>query len=293
MSKITPTSQTVNLNGTGLCVHTWKPDHDEVKGVVVIFHGFLAHGLYPTVRYAAELLSGSDNYGVVAVDFRGHGQSPGLRGYLPGRDVLIEDGVAIAKYAQSQYNKDGDKNKKCFLLGSSMGGTIALNVAQAMKDDGSIAGVALLAPMLQLSVSAPARSLLWALSYVLPTWQVIPSSSSNAEKQYRDATKRKECEDDEFTTHGGKICVGSASTCVELASCIQDQFASITTPFLVLVADEDLIVNNQGSIDLYEKSPAADKTMKRYPALHGLLCEPSPLVETIHADLLEWIRARS
>jgi hypothetical protein len=57
---------------------------------------------------------------------------------------------------------------------------------------------------------------------------------------------------------------------------------------------EDCVVNNEGDFKLYEQSPSTtDKTMKRYAALHGLLCEPSPLVDTIQNDILEWIRARS
>lgn len=284
---ITPTSETVRLNDADLCVHTWKPTA-AVKGIVVIYHGFLAHGLYPTVRYAAELLSSND-YVVVSADFRGHGQSAGIAGYLPGHENLIEDGLAIARYAKDLY-KDGTSSIKCFLLGSSMGGTISLAVAQQMKDD-EISGVCLLAPMLQLSVSAPARSLLWALSYVLPYWKIIPSSSTNAEKQYRDAAKRKECEEDALTVNGSSIRIGSASTCVELANCVE--YDKVTTPFLIMVADEDVVVNNQGVFDLYDQSPATDKTIKQYPALHGLLCEPAPLIDTIQSDLLQWIRDRS
>lgn len=299
----------VRLNDGDFCVHTWMPlDGDvggsdgsaavtNIAGLVVIFHGFLAHGLYPTVRYAAELLS-SRHYAVVAADLRGHGRSPGLRGYLPGRDALIDDGVAITRYAQSTV-----PDQKCFLLGSSMGGAIALSVAHKMmtttnesdKNGSSLlAGVVMLAPLLQLSISGPVHSLLWALSHVIPTWPILPSSASDAEKQYRDPVKRKECVDDEFAGKGGgKMRVASALTCVELAGCIQADFSNVTIPFLVLVADEDYLVNNQGAEDLYEKSPSTDKTIKHYPALHGILCEPSPLVDAIQSDLLEWIRTRS
>jgi len=311
----TPTSQTVRLNDFDFCLHSWKPAASSAgdatgKGLVVIFHGFLAHGLYPTVRYAAQLLS-SHNYTVVAPDLRGHGKSPGLPGYLPSRDVLLEDGAAIVRHCcRTSSSQDG---VLCFLVGSSMGGTIALSVAQKLASSSQheqptgddkqpaikIAGVALLAPMLQLSVSAPARSLLWGLAHVLPTWQIIPSSSTDPAKQYRDERKRQECENDEHYTvqrgnGSGKIRIGSASTCVELANAIRDDFGKVTTPFLLLVADEDVVVNNQGDFDLYEQAPATtDKTMKRYPALHGLLCEPSPLVDTIQRDLLDWIEARS
>lgn len=290
-------SQSVRLNDFDFMLHTWEPAASTtVKGLVIIFHGFLAHGLYPTVRYAAELLN-TQNFAVAAPDFRGHGQSPGLRGYLPSRELLLEDGAAIVRHCQAELFPGV---KKCFLVGSSMGGTIALSVAQTIMNEkqrgdpsSDIAGVALLAPMLQLSVGAPARSLLHALSYVAPTWQIIPSSSTDAALQYRDQAKRQECEEDpQSVQSNGKIRIGSASTCVELSCCVD--FSSVAVPFLVMVADEDVVVQNQGSLDLYEQSPATtDKTLRRYPALHGLLCEPSPLVDTIQKDLLEWMEARS
>jgi acylglycerol lipase len=288
--------ETITVHGsdnTDIIVHTWRPTND-VKGVVVIFHGFLAHGLYPTVRYAAELLANTKEYIVMAPDLRGHGASQGLPHYLPNREIVIDDSIAVLGSAYTMF-----PNSKIFLMGSSMGGTIALSVAQKLKKEKvplngcAIAGIVLLAPMLQLSVGGPARTLLWMLSYVAPTWQIIPSSSTKAEMQYRDPQKRKECED-ASTQSSSSIRIASASTCVQLASVIQDEFCDITTPYLLLVADEDCVVNNQGDFNLYEQSPSTtDKTMKRYPALHGLLCEPSPLVDTIQNDILEWIRNRS
>lgn len=322
-------SQQVRLNETDLCLHVWgesapnASDNASVAaaaaaGIVVIFHGFLAHGLYPTVRFAAEALS-RQNYIVVAADARGHGQSAGLRGYLPSRETVAQDGVAVVQKVQELFNKNEIK-MKTFLVGSSMGGTIALSVALDLQNENktkggvNIAGVALLAPMLRLSVSPPARTLLWALSFVAPTWSIIPSSnSSNAEKQYRDPVKRQECIDDVYAkanpensdssttgrcstssdTNNKTIRIASASTCVELAGQISDDFSRMTLPLLILLADEDVVVNNDGAVDLYTRAPSVDKSLRRYPALHGLLCEPSPLVDTIQADLLEWIQARS
>jgi len=60
-----------------------------------------------------------------------------------------------------------------------------------------------------------------------------------------------------------------------------------------MVGDEDVVVNNEGSFRLIEEAKSDDKTLKRYPALHGLLCEPSPLVDTIESDLVEWVNARA
>ena len=80
--------------------------------------------------------------------------------------------------------------------------------------------------------------------------------------------------------------------CVELASMIQEKLASVEETFLLLIADEDVVVKNAGSEELIEISPSPDKTVKRYPALHGLLCEPSPLFDEIKKDMLDWIAER-
>jgi acylglycerol lipase len=115
------------------------------------------------------------------------------------------------------------------------------------------------------------------------------------EKQYRDESKRDECRRDELSISGSTIRIGSARTCVELAQRIEESgmASSFTVPCLVMVALEDVVVNPQGAIDFYDACQSTDKTIKKYPALHGLLCEPEPLCETIEKDLLEWIQQRT
>jgi acylglycerol lipase len=281
-------SMTMQIRGLDCHVNTWEPKEKQQqapRAAVVIYHGFLAHGKYPTVRYAAELLA-ENGYTVIAADLPGHGRSPGTRGYLSSASVLIEDGVAIAKHA-----KESNPGISLVLIGSSMGGTIALSVAKEIGD--MVSGVVLLAPMLKISVSDPARYLLRGLSFIVPTLALIPSSATSAEKQYRDPIKRKECEDDELSISGSHLRVASASTCVELATQIQTEFPGIECPFLCMIAEEDVVVNNEGSMALMEQAKCQDKTLKRYKALHGLLCEPSPLVDQIQNDMLSWLNART
>ena len=253
--------------------------------MVVIYHGFLAHGRYPTVRYAAELLA-ANGYAVMAADMPGHGASPGMRGYLPSPDVLIRDGIAIAEHANKVF-----EDVPLFLVGSSMGGTIALSVASELGN--VVSGVVLLAPMLAISVSDPARYLLRGLSYIVSTLAIIPSSSTSAEAQYRDPEKRKECQEDELSVPGSTIRVGSAYTCVELAKEVRTKFPSIVCPLLCMIGSQDVVVDNAGALELMEVAASTDKTLKEYDALHGLLCEPEPLIDTIHADILAWLNERS
>lgn len=302
---------TIDCQGTQIVLHTWEASTDSPLGVCVIYHGFLAHGKYPTVRYAADLLS-TNNYTVIAVDLPGHGKSPGLRGYLPSADELIAIGIAVAEHGgklcccRRNNADDNEEPLPLFLVGSSMGGTIALAVAtelsKASSSSSSLAGkalkgVLLLAPMLELDVATPLRYILYGLAStpILSTTPLIPSSATSAEKQYRDADKRRECEDDPLTVDtGGKLRPASASTCVELANgIVGERFDQVTVPFLCMVAKQDVVVKNTGSYRLMEEASSTDKTLKEYDALHGLLCEPSPLINEIHADLMMWVNERA
>lgn len=292
------TSKMARIRDTNLCIHQWPKPSSPNSPLVVVFHGFLAHGLYPTVRYAADRLSNA-GLAVVSFDSRGHGQSDGLKGYLEGGPQgMIQDAVEIVKYAQEELYPDAPK---IVLVGSSMGGTMALCAAHEIcthqdSFNSMLAGVVLLAPMLQLSVNPVLQTVLSGLAIVIPTWQVIPSSSRSLEAQYRDPQKLKECEEDPMGQKGeekdtsGTIRVGSAWACVELTNHAQTIFRKTSFPILLMVADEDVVVNNEGSEKLFQWSPSKTKTMKRYRALHGLLCEPEPLVTEIENDIVDWVK---
>jgi len=292
MSYENETKNLVSIRETQCYMHQWKPsDGTSPKALVVIYHGVGAHGAYPTVRYAAEFLSGA-GFAVVAFDFPGHGRSEGLQGYLKSSEDLVEDGVAMVKHAQSLY-----QNLPLVLCGSSMGGAIALLVAHRLHEisgtTDSMPFVILLAPMLKLNVSSLEHTGLQFLNYVTPTARLIPRNATDASVQYRDDEKRKECENDPLCgTPGQNMRIGTALACVETALNVSKAFSSIQNPYLLLIADEDVVVKNEGAEDFHQTSASQDKTKINYPALHGLLCEPSPLFEKIKSDILGWLEKR-
>merc|ERR1719401_2122760 len=126
-----PERSVIILQGKDCALFTWDAISSTPRGVVVIYHGFLAHSRYATVRYAAELLS--KQYCVLAADLPGHGESPGSRGYIASADDLIDAGMTVARHAATAHcihstGKDSGGDLPLFLVGSSMGGTIALAV---------------------------------------------------------------------------------------------------------------------------------------------------------------------
>lgn len=300
ITTITPETSFITIDETKIAIHTWNNNNhnnnsNTKKATILIFHGFGAHGLYPTVKYAAQLLANTGQYKVIAPDLPGHGQSDGLKGYIESAQTLINIGVEIVKH----YYNDNNNGGKFFLLGSSMGGTISLAVGQQLtaqeETEYKIDGIILLAPMLQLNVSMPARMFLKGITNipVINALKLIPSNSTKSEKQYRDPTKRQECDNDQ-TTIKGNLCISSANACIDMTEIVQTMFTQIKQiPLLIMIGTEDVIVQNDGSHKLMEMASVKDKTLKSYPALHGILCESSPLIDTIQQDLLHWIQERT
>lgn len=240
------------------------------------------------MRYASSLIA-ENGLLVYGLDFPGHGASPGKRGLLTGVDDLIEDGIAVAIHAitdSSKSTKRGDL--PLFLVGSSMGGAIALAVANRVS---VVKGVVMLAPMLSLNVGSAARSALMVLRSILPTVPMIPSSATSPAHQYRDAERRAECERNTLT-YKGYLRPQSALTCVEFTTQIQQSFSKVKVPFLCMIAEEDVVVDNSKAHELMKESPSKDKALKSYAALHGLLCEPAPLLGIIEDDFVQWLLER-
>jgi len=289
---VVPENLTLTTRGIECSAYRWNPpDGVSVRGVAVVYHGFGAHSLYPTVRYASSLLC---EHGLVvyALDLPGHGASPGTRGLLTSVEDLIEDGMAVATYAAGHRSKGGKNKLPLFLVGSSMGGAISLAVSQRMKETTeTVAGVVLLAPMLSLNVSPFVCGVLRLLSYIIPTAPLLPSSATSSKAQYRDEEKRAEC-DRNTMTYKGSLRPQSALVCVDFTNFVQDELSKIDVAFLCMIAEEDCVVDNTKAKDLIGISPSQDKTIKSYAALHGLLCEPAPLIGIIESDIIDWIDHR-
>lgn len=292
-------SQTLITRGIKCALYKWTPPKKSyskvdinIRGVAVVYHGFGAHSLYPTVRYASCLLA-ENGFIVYGLDFPGHGASPGKKGLLTGAGDLIQDGIAVAKVAQKEASSgEHGSNLPLYFVGSSMGGAIALAVADSLPE-GCVNGVIMLAPMLSLSIGGKSRTALGALSSLpfISTLPLIPHSATDSSKQYRDAERRAECDRNTMTNKSGLRPI-SALTCIEITEKIQKRFSKIKVPFLCMVAEEDVVVDNSKTEELMKLSPSKDKTLKSYPALHGLLCEPAPLLGIIEDDLIQWLVKR-
>lgn len=279
------------LQGQSLATHTWTPSTPAAswRGVVVIFHGYGAHGAYPTVKFGAELLA-SHGFVCMSVDFLGHGGSPGLPGYIAAAEDLTSCGTEFFEHAQATHPQ-----MRCFLMGTSMGGAIALNVS--LRVGIQCSGMVLLAPMCRIAPEAmpPAWQvpLLKAASYLCPRWAVIPSAAADDDAQYKDAERRTACSNCPGT-YTGKMRLATGYALLQTTVVLQERLHEVNTPFFVLHGTADTIVAPDASEELHSRATTTDKAIKMYEgALHGLLCEELPLRATIEGDIVAWFTSRT
>jgi alpha-beta hydrolase superfamily lysophospholipase len=128
--------------GTQLFEQWWQPVAEtKAKAVLVIVHGLAEHsGRYAQV---ANYL-GEHGYAVATFDLRGHGRSEGHRAYVHSFDEYLSDlGQFLGRVRE---RKPG---KAIFVLGHSMGGTIASLFAITRQPD--LGGLILSAAAVKLS----------------------------------------------------------------------------------------------------------------------------------------------
>ncbi len=152
----------------------WVPD-EAVDRVVVFQHGMGEH----SGRYQ-HLLNAFDNTGTAfyALDARGHGRSPGRRGYLTHFERFADDLGDLIRMTRSE--NDG---QPVFLLGHSLGGVIALDFALRPGNQENLRGLILSSAAIELPRGG--------INQVLrPVAQLLSRSSSRSHSQHHASANR-------------------------------------------------------------------------------------------------------
>jgi alpha-beta hydrolase superfamily lysophospholipase len=299
-------SEMVPIGDIDCRLNTYDPDRtflrNPPKALVLFLHGLNAHGTFPTTRIVADLMV-ANGYAFMAPDLPGHGLSSGLRGYIESGDKMIDFATTIAEHAFRVYVEGlaaeralngpdaGNPGMKLFMIGSSLGGNLSLQVATRRTE--LVSGVILMAPMLKISLVSPflTRLFIKHSSTILHKAEAIPLPKDN---NYRCPKVAEECHKDMLKPlkEGDKARLGTIQSLFELEGKMEANFDKVGCPCLAMVGDEDDRVNNQGAVDLCRRARSQDMTLKRYPAKHGLMGEPSPLLETIQYDMIRWLDER-
>jgi alpha-beta hydrolase superfamily lysophospholipase len=268
------------VGGLNLYLQSWRPDGDPVAALAVL-HGVGEHsGRYQNlVDYLVPR-----GYAVYGFDLRGHGRSPGRRGYINSWEELRGD---VGSFLRHVSRAEGiNEDRPLFLVGHSFGGLIALEFALF---DGHprprLGGVVVSAPALSVEGFS---SLLLLIARVLSRIQPALAIKTGLDSTglSRDPAVVLAYEQDPLV-HG----VGTPRLTTESIAAIQRTFASVAgwqLPLLMFYGTADRIVPPGAARRFFDQVPIEDKQLIEY---EGGFHESHNDVESerVLADLEQWL----
>ncbi len=272
----------VGAAGTPIFTQAWLPSQPPAA-VVVISHGLAEH----SGRYAglAARLTGA-GFAVHVSDHRGHGRSGnsprGGRANLGRwRDAVADLWTHVAESAAAH------AGRPVFLVGHSMGGALALDLA--LRHPQAIRGLVLSGPAIATDEARPGIRLLLArvLARLAPNTGVLRLP---AEYVSRDPAVVRAYECDPLVYRGSV----PARTVVELLNAmprLQADANRLRVPVLVMHGGDDRLVPTTPNRLVYDRIGSVDRTVRIYDGLfHEIFNEPER--DRVIDDLLAWISKR-
>lgn len=125
------------------------PVGKEIEAVLCFCHGYMDNVSF-LKRYEYQRLV-KRGIAVVSIEYEGHGRSDGYLCYINKWDDIIQD--VSAYFKDTCCNDVRLCGKKCFLMGESMGGAVAFDVYNDLKNNDLLkfTGVILCCPMAKIS----------------------------------------------------------------------------------------------------------------------------------------------
>jgi len=264
-------------DGLSLSARAWMPD--ETHAVVAVVHGIAEHsGRYAFLAERAN----EHKVGVVSVDLRGHGRSPGERSYVERFDDYLLDVDALLVKATELA-----AGCPVFLMGHSMGGAIALR--WVVRRGQPVAGLILSSAALKIGGDVP--RLLVALAPLLSRWLPhLRGTRFDPAVISRDPAAVAAYVNDPLVSLLAPPARTGAELLLAMAS-NREAAAGLTLPVYLFHGDADRLTDPAGSREIYELWGGPDRILHLWPgSRHETLNDLDR--EAVAAELLEWVAAR-
>ncbi len=236
--------------GLELYDQCWRPE-GEPRAVLAVVHGFGEHsGRYMNVvdRLVPR------GYAVWSFDHRGHGRSPGQRGYINEWSEFREDVRAFLRTVADQ-----ERGRPLFLMGHSLGGLIVLEYALHYPE--GLKGVIASAPALgQVGISPFLLTMSRVLSRLLPRFSLDTGLDASAIS--RDPEVVRAYKEDPLVHSKGTPRLGTEMG--KAIEWVQSHAGEFRLPLLVLQGEADRLVPPEASRAFFEKVTFPDKEWHGY-----------------------------
>ena len=264
-------------DGVSLAGQGWLPP--DFFAVIVVVHGIAEHsGRYAFLAERAN----QRGLGVVSVDLRGHGRSPGERSYVERFDDYLLDVDAL--WAKADELAAG---RPVFLLGHSMGGAIALRwVAQRRQP---VAGLILSSAALKIGGDVP-RLLVWLAPFLSRWFPHLRGTRIDPAVISRDPVAVAAYVADPLVS----LAAPPARTGAELLQVMvanRAAAAGLDLSVYLFHGAADRLTDPAGSREIHDLWGGADRTLRLWPgSRHETLNDLDR--EVVAAELLRWVQAR-
>lgn len=271
-----------SADGTPLRVDGYQSDRAEIRGVVVLIHGFAEHRR----RYghvAAHL--NQQGYHVLAGDLRGHGESGGDRGYIERFGDYVDDVTAFIQEAQRSFPAASDRPP--VLLGHSMGGLVCLEYV--LSHPKAARALAITSPFFGIKIKVPGwkRTLAMGASLLKPRLK-LPNQIDSSILSHDEASCQAYAQDPLiFHTATARWFTEILATHAD----VRRRAVQLAIPTLMQQAGDDRLVDSQAAQEVFELLGSQDKRIKVYSGLyHEIMNEVDRA--TVLTDLTDWLNQR-
>ncbi len=267
----------LGAGGFNLYYQSWHPQ-EQTRAVLVIVHGLGGHsGLYGNI--VNHLVP--KNYAVYSFDLRGHGRSPGKRGYINKWDEFRQDLQAFFQLITTQQGEH-----PYFLLGHSLGGVIVLDFLLNCPQVGKkLQGAIALAPSVGKVGISPFKLFLGkVLSGIWPSFSLNTGMDANTAS--RDEKVLAAYAQDPLRHTRGTARL--ATEFLTIVAEIQSQVENICIPLLIMQGGADKVTLPESSLTFFHKVTFPDKTFREYPGTYHEIQNDINYPEVL-ADMEEWL----
>jgi alpha-beta hydrolase superfamily lysophospholipase len=258
---------------------SWRPDAP--KAVLLFVHGLAEHsGRYRNpVDYFAPR-----GYGCYALDYRGHGRSPGARVHVASFDEYVADVRTVQRLAVERCPR-----LPLFLVGHSQGGLVVLR--HALTHPEGVSGIIVDSPVLGVHPSSRPSAALKLLAGVLA--RVAPRlrlpSGLDATRISRDPAVVRAYLADPLVSRS--VSSGWFMAMQETLALVHDAAPRFSVPALVMAAGDDRLVDSEATREWTVRAPRELVTFVLWEGLyHEAFNEPER--EQVFRRMETWLDER-
>lgn len=252
-----------SFDGTGLFYRAWAPvDPKSKKALIVLHRGHEHSGRLQDIIDGLNL----PDYWAFGYDGRGHGLSPGPRGYARDFSDLVRDLDCFVQFISA---KHGIPVENMIVVANSVGAVVASTWVHDYAP--RIRSMVLAAPALRVKLYVP---------FALPGLRLLNevkhpafiSSYVKSKMLTHDPIEAERYNQDPLITRD--IAVNILIGLFDASTRLLNDAGAITTPTLILSAGKDFVVQLSAQKKFFEGLGSAHKVMKVFPNFyHGVFYE--------------------